>query len=85
MFGNYILENIFQKVISVLFLALVKITLVDAFMSIYCYCISLRESVYLHVNMIIYSDSALQQTLNTIIIGHANFIMLGVLAMCVVY
>ena len=40
---------------SVMFLALVKITPVDAYMCMYCYCMDLKVNVYLHVYMIIYT------------------------------
>ena len=36
-------------------LAIVKITWADAYMHIYCYCMNLRMSAYLHVYMIIYT------------------------------
>ena len=39
----------------VVFLALVKVMLVDAYMCIYCYCMNLRVSMYLHVCIIIYT------------------------------
>ena len=39
----------------VVFLALVKITLVDTCMHIYCLCMNLRLSLYLHVCIIIYT------------------------------
>ena len=39
----------------VMFLTLVKITLVDAYMHIYCCCMNLRVCVYLHVHIIIYT------------------------------
>ena len=39
----------------VVFLALVKITLVNAYMHIYCYCMNQGVGVYLHVHMIIYT------------------------------
>ena len=39
----------------VVFPALVNITPVDAYMRIYCYCMNLRVSLYLHVHMIIYT------------------------------
>ena len=38
-----------------MFLVLVKITLVDAYMHIYCYFVNPSVSVYLHVQMTIYT------------------------------
>ena len=42
-------------VIDVLCIALVKKTLVDAYMHNYCYCMHLRMSEYLHMCLIIYT------------------------------
>ena len=70
---------------SVVFLASVKITLVDGYMHIYCHCMNLK-SVYFHVCKVIYTVIVHCRTLYTwLLIGYANYMILDVLVMCVWY
>ena len=50
---------------TVVFLALVQVKPVDAYMYIYCYCTYLRVGVYLHVCIIIYTVKVPSSRLHT--------------------
>ena len=63
-----------NNVVYVVLLASVKITLADDYMHIYCYCVNLRVSVYLHVHMIIYTLIVHSSRLYTMLNGYANYI-----------
>ena len=66
-------------------LALVKITLVNTYMCIYYCCVNLGLCAYLNVHMIIYTVIVHSRTIYMMLIGYANYVMLGVLVMCVWY
>ena len=65
-----------------MFLTLVKITPVDAYINNSCYCMDLRVSVYLHMCMIIYTVIVHSSRLYMMLIGYVNYMVLGVLVMC---
>ena len=73
----------------VVFLVLVKITLLDTYMHIYYYCMNFRVKMYLNVHMIIYTvrvhSSRLHVWCLLYVNYNVNYIMLDVLVMSVQY
>ena len=70
---------------SVVFLAIMKIKLVDACACIYCYVMNLPAGIYMCALLYIHIDSALWQTIYITSIDYCNYTKSGVLLMSVWY